>query len=80
LRRTVEGEPSKEDEMTDTQYVLWFILMAVGIVLILGLGTLTMAGVLHRPHRHHEAEADVVRSDEREPEHHHWYDRFHHAA
>lgn len=55
--------------MTSDQYVLWFVLMAVGIGLILGLGTLTMAGLLHRPHWHRGGEG-----------HHHWYDRFHHAA
>lgn len=53
--------------MTGAEYVLWFILMAVGIALILGLGTLKMAGVLHRREHHG---------------HHHWYDRFihHHPA
>lgn len=64
--------------MTNDQYVLWFVLMAVGIALILGLGTLVMAGVLHRPRREQPTEAkqrhlEVV-------ERHHWYDRFHHAA
>lgn len=50
--------------MTENQYVLGFILMAIAIALVLGLGTLMMAGMLHR---HHRAAA----------EHHHWYDRFH---
>jgi hypothetical protein len=47
--------------------------MAVLIALILGLGTLRMAGVLKR-HEHTEAPSAEI---------HHWYDRFHihhHAA
>lgn len=59
--------------MSDSQYVLWFILMAIGIGLLLGLGTLRMAGVLRR-HERPAADVHVV---------HHWYDRFHlhhHAA
>jgi len=65
--------------MTADQYVLWFILMAFAIGLILGLGTLKMAGVLRRPHRD-EASTVVRHRHAREVEHHHWYDRFHHAA
>ncbi|RHW26735.1 hypothetical protein D0Z08_13350 [Nocardioides immobilis] len=59
--------------MSANEYVLWFIGMAVAIALILGLGTLRMAGLLRRRARAVEAEheAQVV-------EHHHWYDRFHH--
>jgi hypothetical protein len=64
--------------MTADQYVLWFILMAFAIALILGLGTLKMAGVLRRPQR--DEASTVVRRHAREVEHHHWYDRFHHAA
>ena len=53
--------------MTEDQYVLWFILMAVGIGLLLGLGTLRMAGVLKRPEHAETPSAEI----------HHWYDRFH---
>lgn len=64
--------------MSADEYVLWFIGMAVLIALILGLGTLGMAGLLRRraPDAGSQQEAQVV-------EHHHWYDRFvhhHHAA
>ena len=61
--------------MTANEYVLWFIGMAVAIVLILGLGTMRMAGLLQRRSRTAEVEheAQVI-------EHHHWYDRFHHHA
>ena len=53
--------------MSDNQYVLWFILMAVGIGLILGLGTAQMAGLFRRQRSDSGTEAEV----------HHWYDRFH---
>jgi len=69
--------------MTSDQYVLWFIGMAVGIALILGLGTLAMAGLLRRPARRPETTADVTLATTNDAEqHHHWYDRFHfhHAA
>ncbi len=62
--------------MTADQYVLAFIGMAVVIALILGLGTLTMAGVLRR----HDQTADAAQQDAQVIEHHHWYDRFHHHA
>lgn len=66
--------------MTDQQYVLGFILMAVVIAVVLGIGTLVMAGVLHRPHRE-GATAEKQRSRPHVGEHrHHWYDRFHHAT
>ena len=64
--------------MSEGQYVLWFVLMAVGIALILGLGTLIMAGVLRRPRREEAPEAQ--RPHLEVAERHHWYDRFHHAA
>lgn len=65
--------------MSGTEYVLWFILMAIGIALILGLGTLKMAGLLHRPTHREPAPEEAPRAD---AEIHHWYDRFihHHAA
>jgi hypothetical protein len=68
--------------MTADQYVLWFIGMAVGIALILSLGTLTMAGLLRRPGHHPEETADIAPPAPHDEEHHHWYDRFHfhHAA
>ena len=59
--------------MTDDQYVLGFILMAIAITLILGLGTLTMAGQFQR---HQKPDADVQHGRE-DDAHHHWYDRFH---
>ena len=62
--------------MSDTQYILWFIGMAFVIALLLGLGTLSMSGSLHRK----EAPDAAVRTHPRHAEHHHWYDRFHHAA
>ncbi|WP_322937614.1 hypothetical protein [Nocardioides bizhenqiangii] len=60
--------------MTDDQYVLGFILMAIAIALILGLGTLRMAGMLQR---HQRTEADEQQRRGHKAEHHHWYDRFH---
>lgn len=65
--------------MTSDQYVVWFIAMAVGILLILGLGTMQMAGLLRRPQR--PATTRAARGHE--ARHQHWYDRFHlhhHAA
>lgn len=53
--------------MTSDQYVLWFIATAIAIGLLLGLGTLKMAGVLRRP-EHAEAPSAEI---------HHWYERFH---
>lgn len=66
--------------MTSDQYVLWFIGMAVGIALVLALGTLAMAGLLHRPGHHAGTTATPQATGV--VEHHHWYDRFHfhHAA
>lgn len=67
--------------MSADQYVLWFVLMAVGIALVLGLGTLKMAGLLGRPGHHAHAEAADRQQAEPEADHpHHWYDLFHHAA
>ncbi|MEZ0577715.1 hypothetical protein [Nocardioides sp. MH1] len=67
--------------MSDNQYIVWFIGMAFLIAMILGLGTLTMAGVLRRhPAKGAEAEVEAHPRHAREEEHHHWYDRFHHAA
>lgn len=68
--------------MNDTQYVLWFIGMAFAIALILGLGTLTMAGVLKKQPHHSASEAEVHTHPRhaKDSERHHWYDRFHHAA
>ena len=59
--------------MSGDQYVVWFIAMAVLIALILGLGTLRMAGLIKRHEHREEPRAEI----------HHWYDRFHihhHAA
>lgn len=66
--------------MSSDQYVLWFIGMAAGIALVLALGTLAMAGLLHRP-GHHAGTTATTRATG-VTEHHHWYDRFHfhHAA
>ncbi|WP_183095893.1 hypothetical protein [Nocardioides stalactiti] len=68
--------------MSADQYVLWFITMAVLILLILGTGTLVMAGIIRRPHlRREESEVPVSRHlKAHDGGHHHWYDRFHHAA
>lgn len=67
--------------MTADQYVAGFIGMAVGIALVLALGTLAMAGILHRP-GHHAKTTVAPPSTTGVAEHHHWYDRFHfhHAA
>ena len=54
--------------MSDNQYVLWFILMAVGVLVILGLGTAQMAGLFRREQQSDNAD---------EAEVHHWYDRLH---
>ncbi len=64
--------------MTEVQYVLWFIGTTLGVLLILGLGTMKMAGLLGR---HERAESGVTHGHR--ADHHHWYDRFHlhhHAA
>src|SRR5690349_8679348 len=37
--------------MTTTEFVIWFIFMAVAVMTILVVGTLGAAGMLHRPHR-----------------------------
>jgi hypothetical protein len=70
--------------VNDTQYIFWFIGMALAIAALLSFGTLTMAGVLRR----HPGETDDTEHAEvhahprhtKDDEHHHWYDRFHHAA
>ncbi|KAA1420323.1 hypothetical protein F0U44_07880 [Nocardioides humilatus] len=61
--------------MSDTQYVLWFIGMAFVIASLLSFGVLTMSGSLHRREDH-----ATIHAHPRHAEHHHWYDRFHHAA
>jgi hypothetical protein len=58
----VSGVPSEEgrrteDEMSANEYIAGFIGMAVLIALILSIGTLRMAGLVHRPHWHHHHSA-----------------------
>jgi len=43
--------------MSANEYVAGFIAMAVLIALILSIGTLRMAGLVHRPHWHHHHSA-----------------------
>ena len=67
--------------MSETGYIVWFIGMAFLIAMILGLGTLRMAGVLRRhPGQGDDAEVHAHPRHAKDEEHHHWYDRFHHAA
>jgi len=52
--------------MTVTEFVIWFIFMAVATMTILVVGTLGAADLLHRPRRpNHEGD----RSDDGHPEH-----------
>jgi hypothetical protein len=57
FRRTFEEGRRTEDEMSANEYVAGFIAMAVLIALILSIGTLRMAGLVHRPHWHHHHSA-----------------------
>ena len=64
--------------MNDTGYIVGFICMAFVIASLLAFGTLTMSRLYARQQRAEERAASESRHDH--GEHHHWYDRFHHAA
>lgn len=64
--------------MSETGYVVWFILMAVAIAALLGVGTVIAAGVVRLPHRHRE-EPQLVPVTDAEDHHHHFH-WFHRAA